>query len=340
MSHSGTMLWRVRTTLVDQPGILAEIALACGRAGVNIVTLQVFPTTPHVTDELVVSAPDGWTDVRIAELFARAGGTDVAATRVSEATLTDAPTRYLQGVQQVLEDGRDVEDVLRELLETEPPDVADYTGHDVLSLTRRNGAVLRISRAVAFTAVERARAQALLSLVGDAGVDVPLIQPSARGAVPVVRRATLDDIEAVSAMHERCSVETLYGRYQVPLKMPMTTRMARRLVVPGSGVALLVQVGTDVVAHGVLELVDDTWTFQLIVEDAWQAQGLGTRLMRHAAGVAKADGAVRLTFVTAGSHDQLLRAVGHAGFVARVERHDGNVHITVPLREVNAIAAG
>jgi GNAT superfamily N-acetyltransferase len=333
------MVWRVRTTLTDSPGFLAEIALACGRAGVNILALQVFATTPRVTDELVVRAPDGWTDLMVAELFESAGGAEVAVTRVGESALADAPTRYLQGVHDVLEEGRSVEDVLGELLEIEPPDVADYAGHDVLVLERRSGTELRISRAVPFTEIERARAQALMSLVGDAGADVPMITPSVSRTTPLVREATLADIEAVSALHERCSIETLYDRYQVPLKMPMTTRMARRLVVPDRGVALLVQAGSDVVGHGVLELVGDVWTFQLIIEDGWQGQGLGTRLMTHAAGRAKHEGAARLTFVTAGSNDKLLRAVGNAGFVARVERHDGNVHITVPLREVREISA-
>lgn len=339
-THTGSMLWRVRMTLADRPGILAAIASACGENEVNILALQVFATTPRVTDELVVSAPDGWTDVQVADLFTHAGGGDVSATRVSDSSLADATTRYLLGIHQVLEEGRDVVEVLRELLETEPPDVADYAGHDELVLTRRTGAELRIRRAVPFTPVERTRAQALLSLVSDAGVDVPLITPSPRESVPVIRRATLADIDAVSALHERCSVDTLYDRYQVPLKMPMTTRMARRLVMPDSGLALLVQVGNDVVGHGVLALVEDTWTFQLIIEDGFQGQGLGTRLMKYAAGCAKEEGAARLTFVTAGSNDKLLRAVGNAGFVARVERHDGNVHITVPLRDVRAVATG
>lgn len=335
------MLWRVRTTLADRPGNLAAIALACGDAGLNIQALQVFPTTPHVTDELIVSAGEGWSDVEVAAVFEQAGGTQVSATRVGDDAVADAPLRYLEGVHQVLEEGRDIADVLHELLETEPPDVADYTGHDAMVLTRRSGSELRISRAVPFTAVEHARAQAMLSLVSDAGIDVPLITPSPRhDLVPFVRQATLGDIEAVSALHERCSVETLYDRYQVPLKMPMTTRMARRLVVPDTGHAFLLQVGADVVGHGVLELVADTWTFQLIVEDAWQGQGLGTMLMKHAAGRAKGEGAARLTFVTAGSNDNLLRAVGNAGFVARVERHDGNIHITVPLRDVRAVDAG
>ncbi len=153
--------------------------------------------------------------------------------------------------------------------------------------------------------VERARAQALLSLVSDAGIDVPLLRP-----------ATLADIDAVAALHQRCSAGTLYHRYQVPLRMPMTTRMARRLVMPDSGTAVVVQTGLDLVGHGIIEQVADRWTFQLLVEDAWQGRGLGAMLVKQAAGRAKALGAERLTFVTAGSNDKLLR------------------HITVPLSKV------
>lgn len=337
------MMWRVRATVVDRPGVLAEIAQACGDAEVNILGMQVFSTTPVVTDEFVVTAPEGWTDVRLAALFESAGGTSVSVTRVHDGSVADATTRHLHGVHQVLEEGRDVEAVLGELLETEPPDVADYSGHDVMVLQRRNGSELRISRAVPFTPIERARAQALVSLVGTADIEIPMISsassPSADSPLPVVRTATLADVEAVATMHERCSVDTLYLRYQVPLRVPMTGRMARRLVAPDTGQAIVIQVGSDIVGHGVLELVDTTWTFQLLVEDAWQGHGLGTMLVKNAAGRAKGEGAERLSFVTAGSNDKLLRAVGNAGFVARVERHDGNVHITVPLREVRSIQA-
>jgi GNAT superfamily N-acetyltransferase len=328
----------VRATFPDRPGLLGRVAQACGDADVNIVGMQVFSSRPTVTDEFVVEADDDWTEVALAALFTEAGGAAVAVTRADAASADDldAPTRYLEAVHQVLEEGRDVEEVLAELLSTAPPDVADYAGHDVLDLRRRNGTALRISRAVPFTAVERARAQALLSLVSDAGVDVPLIAPSPRHPVPLVRVATLADIEAVAALHERCSVETLYTRYQVPLRMPMTTRMARRLVTPEDGLALVVQVGLDVVGHGVLEADGDGLVFQLLVEDAWQGRGFGTLLVKHGARHARARGAERLTFVSAGSNDQLLRAVGAAGFVARVERHDAAVHITVPLAGVRA----
>ncbi len=328
------MMCRVRTTLEDRPGILAEIALACGKAGVNIEGMQVFPGDPSVIDEFVVTAPDGMPDVELAAVFADAGGANVSVTRTDPHAVADEPTRYLRGVHQVLEEGRDVEDVLRELLGTIPPDVADYAGHDILDLQRRDGSTLRISRAVPFTPIERARAQALLSLVSDAGNDVPLLQPATRLPLPLVRVATLADIDAVAALHQRCSIETLYDRYQVPLRMPMSTRMTRRLVMPESGTAIVVQAGLDLVGHGIIERVEDQWTYHVLIEDAWQGRGLGAMLVKQGAGRAKALGAERLTFITAGSNDKLLRTIGSAGFVARVERYDGNIHITVPLASV------
>ena len=144
------MMWRVRTTLADRPGILAEVADACGRREINIVSMQVFVTAPDVVDEFVVSAPDGITDVQVADTFTAAGGASVTVTRADQDAVSDPTTRYLTGVHQVIEDGRDVVEVLHELLAVEPPDVADYTGHDVLDLARRDGSVLRVSRAVPF----------------------------------------------------------------------------------------------------------------------------------------------------------------------------------------------
>lgn len=334
------MLWRVRTTLADRPGILADIAKACGKAEVNILGLQVFPTVPRVTDEFIISTADGWADINVAELFVSAGGEDVAVTRGTTASLFDAPTRWLNGMHQILEEDRDVADMLSELLETDPPDVADYAGHEHLVLIRRNGATVEVSRAVPFTSVERARAQALVSLVGGDEADVASITsiaPTPTPLVPVVRDSQLVDLDAVASMHQRCSADTVYARYQAPLALPMPPRLARRLVLPENGQGLVIQVGSDIVGHGLLEHQGQLWTFHLIIEDAWQGRGLGSKVVKHAAGRAKGLGAEHLTFITAGSNDRLLRAVGHAGFVARVVRHEGNVHITVPLGAVRAI---
>ena len=334
------MMWRVRTTFVDRPGILAEIALACGAADVNILGMQVFASGERVTDVFVVNAPQGLTDLQVAELFERAGGALVSVTRVDESAALDSATRYLQGVRDVVQDDRDVAEVLAELLETEPPDVADYAGHDVLELARNDGGVLRVARAVPFTPVEKERAQALLSVVRDTKSSTARVTALPSSTMPVVRQATISDVEAVADLHDRCSDETLFNRYQVPLHLPMKTRMTRRLVAPDHGVALVVQQGQDVVAHGLLELVEEAWTFRMLIQDAYATGNLGTLLVKHAASHAKASGADRLTLITAESNDTLLRAVGSAGFMARIERRDGAVHISVPLAAVRVIRTG
>lgn len=334
------MLWRVRTTFVDRPGILADTALACGGADVNILGMQVFAMGERVTDVFVVSAPEGRTDLDIAELFEWAGGEHVSVTRVDQGATVDSATRYMQGVREVLEDGRDVADVLAELLETEPPDVADYAGHDVLELERRNGASLSISRAGPFTPVERERAQAFFALTRGAGASAARVTAMQSSVIPLVRQATLSDVEAVSALHERCSSKTLFDRYQIPLQLPMTARMTRRLVAPDNGLALVVQQGQDVVGHGLLEVLDGTWTLRLLIQDSHRDENLETPLVRQAASHAKGGGAERLTLVTTESNDKLLRAVGNAGFMARIERRDGAVHISVPLGGVRSVATG
>ena len=64
------MLWRVRTTLADRPGALAELAASCGAAGVNIMGLHVHPGVDRVTDELVLRTPDDQRDQAFAALVA------------------------------------------------------------------------------------------------------------------------------------------------------------------------------------------------------------------------------------------------------------------------------
>src|SRR5690606_13615332 len=99
------MMWRVRTTLENRPGILAEIAVACGKAGINIASMQVFPGEPDVTDEFIVTAEDAMPDLELAAVFDEAGGGGVTVTRTDPDALVDEPTRYLRGVHQVLEEG-------------------------------------------------------------------------------------------------------------------------------------------------------------------------------------------------------------------------------------------
>jgi hypothetical protein len=94
-----------------------------------------------------------------------------------------------------------------------------------------------------------------------------------------VIRIGADDIERAATMHRRCSVHTLWSRYHRAMGDPrsyLRTLLAR----PGS-VHLAVQ-QTSGRLGAVVHLMPDAQSAEaaLLVEDAWQNSGLGTRLLR------------------------------------------------------------
>ncbi|WP_370619632.1 GNAT family N-acetyltransferase [Mumia qirimensis] len=347
------MLYRVRTTIKDRPGVLASLARSCGDAGINILSLQLFPTHDGVTDELVVSVGPTWSEVRVHNLVVAAGGEQVSVTRCTARSLHDAPTSYLQAATRVATGRTRLADELTRLLETDPPDVADYAGHDVIALAGDRA----IARAVPFTPAERARAEALGDLVGVVAaaatrrrtpvtaVGTPN-RPARTGSGsdaalpayedPHVRVAVPEDTPALVELHSRCSEETLYRRYQAPMTGVIHRRMARRLATPVDGAALVAEVGAELVAHAVAAPLDEetprTWEVGVIVEDAWQRRGIGTALVRGAARLAREGGADEIVVVSQPGNDAILRTIGRAGFVARIARADNTVRITVDVR--------
>ncbi|MEV4999536.1 GNAT family N-acetyltransferase [Nocardioides sp. LML1-1-1.1] len=159
------MLWRVRAGLADRPGALAELAAACGRAGVNIQTVQVFPDGTTVTDELVLQVPQDWTREQLGQLVSGAGGTAVSAVPVTTAALEDQPTRYVQAVRAIIAQPARFPEVAAHLFDA---DVAPQAGEeDVLEMTVGGSATIQIRRDTPFTPTERARAGALAELVGE-----------------------------------------------------------------------------------------------------------------------------------------------------------------------------
>lgn len=153
------MLWRVRTTLPDRPGALASLAAACGEAGVNILGLQIFPGVEAVTDELVLSTPDDWTEAEIAALVDR----PISAAPCTEAALLDQPTRYVQAARAMLTQPASFPEVAARLFDAEAGAAGE---HDVMSLVVGDVQV-QVSRPAPFTATEHARGAALADLVSD-----------------------------------------------------------------------------------------------------------------------------------------------------------------------------
>jgi ribosomal protein S18 acetylase RimI-like enzyme len=98
------MFFRVRTSLRERPGALADLAVKCGEAGLNILGLQIFPDLGRVTDELVVSVPEDWTASAVAELVSGAGGDEVSVEPCTTHDLIDQPVRWLSAAQDAIAD--------------------------------------------------------------------------------------------------------------------------------------------------------------------------------------------------------------------------------------------
>lgn len=152
-------MWRVRTTLPDRPGELADLAGRCGDAGVNILALQVFPGIDDVTDEMVLRAPDGWSEADLQRLV----GAEAVVQPCSEEALVDQPARYVRAAREILEAPMRFPEVLARLFDAEPDPVGSRR-HDVIGLTVGDVEV-QVHRRAAFTETERARGDAMADLV-------------------------------------------------------------------------------------------------------------------------------------------------------------------------------
>lgn len=114
------MFFRVRMSLTERPGALALLTTRCGEAGLNILGLQIFPDLGRVTDELVISAPEDWTAVAVAELVSGAGGDEVSVEPCTTHDLIDQPTRWLTAAHDVVTDPSMLPALLEKLLGPHP----------------------------------------------------------------------------------------------------------------------------------------------------------------------------------------------------------------------------
>jgi GNAT superfamily N-acetyltransferase len=154
----------MRATLPDRPGTLAALAKECGKAGVNIVGMQIFRGAEAATVELVVEAPDT-VEADLVDLVHRGGARDVESMRCTEAALADQPTRYVNAARAVLAQPSSFPDVAAHLFDA---DVAPADNReDVMVMTLGEDVEVQIRRATPFTDTERARGAAFAELVAE-----------------------------------------------------------------------------------------------------------------------------------------------------------------------------
>ncbi|GAA2441291.1 GNAT family N-acetyltransferase [Streptomyces glaucus] len=349
-------LWRMRTTVKDQPGSLAALCTALAGRRVDILSLQTHPLAAGTVDEFLLRAPAGLAGSELTRTVSLAGGADTWIERADAHDLVDAPTRVLGLAARTALDPAELPLALRQLLgrctirslPAAPAGVgrearavpADGVLEDtVMRLRAPEGGVITVERPyLPFTPTEFARVRALVELDARLGPRVPRdrdVLTLPEGGAITVRRAGPDDVEAARAMHERCSTRTLAMRYHGPVGD--ADRYLDHLLSPRFGRTLAVQTASGrVVGLGHLLWDGDETEVALLVEDAWQRRGIGGELLRRLVAMATEAGCESVYAVTQASNTGMVAAMRGLGLPLDYQIEEGTLVVTARLREAPA----
>lgn len=274
-------------------------------------------------DELVVRPPAALSS---ADLVAELQAEGCECSTVAEADvrdLADAATSTLTSAARAINEPARWADVVRDVLAADvvtlvPSAEANPSrteaGHRVVIAAGRQAVVIRRQWAP-FTDVELARANALLTLLSAAEANVTAAAAAAcdDGAAVVLRAGQPADAEAVAALHGRCSMETLRCRYHTGIRT-VPRRWLHRLLLPPRGISLLGVCGRDVIALGQLIPSETAGVAEvsLLVEDAWQNNGLGSAVLARLAVIAASQGYGTLVAYCLLEEDRVVRAARRA----------------------------
>ncbi|MDT0381027.1 GNAT family N-acetyltransferase [Streptomyces sp. DSM 42041] len=362
-----TALWRLRTTVREQPGALAALCTSLAGLRVDVLALQTLPLGPgepaagpdggaerpegadHTVDELLVRAPAAVDAPELRRAVTAAGGRDVLVEEADAHELVDGTTRALELAARIAHDSAELPPALRRLLgrctiraeaaapapggapSERPGDRNAFTPRR-LRLADPSGGVLVVERPHApFTPGEYARARALVALDRRLGRRLPAqVWPaSARdGGELILRRADGRDLPAVRELHARCSRQTLAERYHAPVADP--GRYLGGLLSPHVGRTVVAQDRSGrTVAVGHLLWDGEETEVALLVEDAWQGRGVGGALLRRLVRIAAESGCADVYAVTSPANAAMIAAMRGLGLPLTREDRDGAVVLTV-----------
>ncbi|MEU2744734.1 GNAT family N-acetyltransferase [Streptomyces collinus] len=351
-------LWRMRTTVQDEPGSLAALCAALAGQRVDILSLQTHPLAEGTVDEFLLRGPAALPASAITTAVESAGGADTWIERADAHDLVDAPTRILGLAARTALDAAELPLALRQLLgrctiRSQPAPagggrtpgggpVEGALDDTVMRLRAPEGGVITVERPyLPFTPTEFARARALVELDARLGPRLPHgrdVLTLAEGSDITVRRADTRDLEAARAMHERCSARTLKLRYHGPVGD--TDRYLNHLLSPRYGRTLAVQTASGrVVGLGHLLWDGDETEVALIVEDTWQRRGVGTELLSRLVALAVEAGCSSVYAVTQASNTGMVAAMRGLGLPLDYQVEEGTLVITAGLGEAVVTSA-
>lgn len=338
-----TALWRMRTTVRDEPGSLARLCTALARSGADIVSLQTHPLAHGTMDEFLLRTPAALEPGDLSRAVGEAGAGSTWIERADAHDLVDVPARVLNLAARTALDSAEMPLALRQLLgrctvHSLPPGSGDMPvpaegllEETEMRLPDPSGGTFLIERPhLPFTPAEFARARALVELDARLGPRVPRGQDVlalSEGDDITVRRADVTDLPAARAMHERCSPATLRLRYHGPVDG--SARHLDHLLSPRFGRTLAAQTRSGrIVALGHLLWDGDESEVALLVEDDWQGRGIGAELLRRLVALAVESGCERVYAVTREQNTAMVAAMRGLGVPLDYQVEDGTVVIT------------
>ncbi|GGU45556.1 GNAT family N-acetyltransferase [Streptomyces lavendofoliae] len=355
---AGTALWRMRTTVRDEPGSLAALCTALAHLHVDILTLQTHPLADGTVDEFLLRAPASLQAATLTREVAAAGGTGTWTERADAHDLVDTPARVLGLATRTALDAAELPLALRQLLgrctihslpavsptgrptgATAPVEGALEDGETVMRLRDPHGGAITIERPyLPFTPTEFARARALVELDARLGPRIPRSQDVLtlpEGNEITVRRADQSDLDAARAMHDRCSARTLGLRYHGPVGD--ADSYLNHLLSPRFGRTLAVETASGrLVALGHLLWDGDETEVALLVEDDWQRRGIGSELLNRLVGLALEAGCESVYAVTQSSNTGMVAAMRGLNLPLDYQIEEGTLVITARLNGVPA----
>jgi AcrR family transcriptional regulator/ribosomal protein S18 acetylase RimI-like enzyme len=336
--------WRVRIDVPDQPGAVARLARALAALHVHTIGMQVVQASEGVrTVDIALTAP-GQVDPDEIRAAVRAAGRNVFLTEGSDQDAMDLPTRVLDGATVLATYPGWAPQAAAQLVEADRFEVVDPNeGTDdranVLRLQWTPDRHVLLQRSWApFARAEQTRASALLrlsaaiaTLSGD--VDALGWVEAIGGGTVWIRLAHPEDAELVAAMHARSSERTRYLRYvslgqwrDVQLRRLAGGHRGATLVAMSEegaivGLGNVFPAGESDAPSGSPEqaaaqhAAGDAGAAELalIIEDAYQRRGLGTRMLRHQIALAQRLGFTEVVAIVLAENTGMLELLRRTG---------------------------
>jgi AcrR family transcriptional regulator/L-amino acid N-acyltransferase YncA len=295
--HQAQTPWRLRIDIPDRPGGLSLLLSALGTLHVYVVAAYVLDFDDgNRTIDLALMAPHKVSAQTLLASAMTVGERGYVMAGTSD-DAGDLPTRVLDGATELVTNPGSAPLAAAALVEADRFEVTDATqgeddAADVLRLqwTADRHVVLHRDWAP-FARAEKTRASALLRLaaamasVAGGAEALGWVEPMRSGGTVWIRLARPEDAEAVAAMHERCSEQTLYRRYLTAVGQWRDITLRR--LSGGHRGATLVAMSEDGTIVGLGHVFPDassatrTAEIAVIIEDAYQRRGIGTRLVGH-----------------------------------------------------------